>query len=388
MFLRNLAVALASLLPLYGHAAANLNSIKQAVDSAVIPSIAEFDVPGMAVAVTVDGNARFFNYGVASRIDQTAVHELTLFELGSVSKTFTAMLAAQAIDQGRLSLSDHPGKFLPSLRGHPIDKATMLHLGTYSAGGLPLQLPEDVRDEVQLMHYYQQWQPVAEPGMLRAYSNSSLGLLGRVAALAFEQNFSELMQDQLFLQLGLRNTYVHVPASAMSNYAWGYGASNQPGRVNDDQMLASETYGVKSSSADMIRFVQLNIDATMVDASLRRAIDGTHIGYLKSGVLVQGLGWEQYSWPTSLERLLSGNSASMIWQGNPSQIIDAPQLPTDPTLFNKTGSTSNFGAYVAFVPARKIGVVLLANRNYPISERIKAGHAILVDLEKLSTSKR
>jgi beta-lactamase class C len=99
----------------------------------------------------------FFNYGLASREDKTPVNERTLFELGSVSKTFTATLAAQAIDQGKLSLADHPGKFLPALKGHAIDRATMLHLGTYSAGGLPLQLPDEVKDDVQLVHYYQHW---------------------------------------------------------------------------------------------------------------------------------------------------------------------------------------------------------------------------------------
>lgn len=386
MLMRHVAIAIASLLPLYGHAVANSEQVKKAVDAAVLPVMAEFDVPGMAIAVTIDGKAQFFNYGVASRREQTAVHELTLFELGSVSKTFTATLAAQVIEQGELSLNDHPGKFFPSLRGHPIDQATVLHLGTYSAGGLPLQLPDEVTDDVQLMYYYQQWKPAAEPGKLREYSNPSLGLFGRVVAQALKQNFSDAMQNQLFPQLGLHNTFMHVPESAMPNYAWGYGAANQPGRVHEDQMLASETYGIKSSSADMIRFVQLNIDATMLEGSLRRAIEGTHIAYLKSGVLLQGLGWEQYSWPTSQELLLSGNSANMILQGNPAQIIASPQPPTGPTLFNKTGSTSNFGAYVAFVPDQKIGVVLLANRNYPIPARIKAGHAILTELEKLSVS--
>ncbi|MDB5908860.1 MAG: ampC, partial [Massilia sp.] len=75
--------------------------------------MAEHDVPGMAVAVTVNGQSYFFNSGVASREKNTAVSENTVFELGSVSKTFAATLATYAQGQGILSLDDHPGKYLP-----------------------------------------------------------------------------------------------------------------------------------------------------------------------------------------------------------------------------------------------------------------------------------
>jgi len=95
---------------------------------------------------------------------------------------------------------------------------------------------------------------------------------------------------------------------------------------------------------------------------------------------VQGLGWEQYAYPVTLEHLLAGNSEAMIFESNPAKKLPAPTMAPSATLFDKTGSTRGFGAYVAFVPGKKIGIVMLANKNYPIAARVKAAHAILDQL--------
>ena len=91
--------------------------LRHDVDSVIRPLMAQYDIPGMAVAVIVNGQPTVFNYGVASREANIPVSDATLFELGSVSKTFTATLAAYAQVLGKLSLNDHPGQYMPQLRG-------------------------------------------------------------------------------------------------------------------------------------------------------------------------------------------------------------------------------------------------------------------------------
>jgi beta-lactamase class C len=113
---------------------------------------------------------------------------------------------------------------------------------------------------------------------------------------------------------------------------------------------------------------------------MRRTIEGTQIGYFKIGEMVQGLGWEQYPYPIALDRLLAGNSATMAMEVNAATELTPPLVPSEPRLFNKTGSTGGFGAYVAFVPEANVGVVMLANKNYPNPARVTAGHAILAEL--------
>ena len=130
----------------------------------------------------------------------------------------------------------------------------------------------------------------------------------------------------------------------------------------------------------MIRFVQANIDPRGLAAPMRDAVDCTHVGRFRIGDTVQGLGWEQYRAPVSLPVLLAGNSTKMSGEPNPATRLQPPQAPPGGTLFNKTGATRGFGTYVLFVPEYRVGIVMLANKNYPISARVEAAYAILGQL--------
>jgi beta-lactamase class C len=90
--------------------------VKEIVDQQFKPLLDQYKIPGLAVGVTLDGKHYFINYGLASKSNQQPVSNNTLFELGSVSKTFNATLAGYAQAKGQLLLSDHPAKYFPELK--------------------------------------------------------------------------------------------------------------------------------------------------------------------------------------------------------------------------------------------------------------------------------
>jgi beta-lactamase class C len=96
--------------------------------------------------------------------------------------------------------------------------------------------------------------------------------------------------------------------------------------------------------------------------------------------MTQDLIWEQYPYPVELDTLLAGNSAKIIFEANPASQLDPPSQPRDDVLVNKTGSTNGFATYVAFVPGEQVGIVLLANKSYPIDVRVTVAYKILMGL--------
>lgn len=355
--------------------------IEALVKATVEPVMQQQQIPGVAIAITVNGQPHYFNYGVASKENGKAVTENTLFEIGSVSKTFTATLAAYAQATGKLSLSDNASQVLPALRGSAFDSISVLQLGTYTAGGLPLQFPDEADHQGKMLGYFKQWKPTYAAGTHRQYSNPSLGLFGYLAAQSMGAPFDELMEKTLLPKLGLKHSYLRVPQDQMGLYAQGYNKDDKPVRVGPGA-LDSEAYGVKTSAVDLLRYVEANMNPASLEKPLQQAIASTHTGYYRIGEMTQGLGWEFYNYPVTRDTLLTGNSSQMAMEAHEVQPLNPPQPQRDTVLINKTGSTGGFGAYVAFIPAKDIGIVILANKNYPNPERIKIAHKILSALTK------
>lgn len=366
--------------------AAAQDGLKDAVDSTIEPLMQKYAIPGMAIAVTVNGESRFYNYGVASKDTRQPVTNTTLFEIGSFSKTFTATLASYAQVNGELSLTDSASKYLPALRGSSFDNISLINLGTHTAGGLPLQVPDAIQNTDQLMDYFKHWKPAHAAGTYRKYSNLSIGMLGMIAAGSMHMTFQDALEKKLFPELGMTHSYVKVPPEQMKDYAQGYTTKDVPVRVNPG-VLDYETYGVKSGSADLIRFIEANMDASKLSGKLQRAVMDTHTGYFKASEFTQDLIWEQYAYPVELKRLLAGNAATVILDEAAASKLNPPLAPQADVLINKTGSTNGFSSYAAFVPAKKIGIVILANKSYPIEQRVTAAYQILNQLSGQAAAK-
>lgn len=357
-------------------------NMQKIVDNTIKPLMLKENIPGMAVAITQGGKSWVFNYGVISKESQKPVTNDTLFELGSISKTFTATLATWAQANNLLSLSDPVEKYLPALKNTQFGKVPLFHLATHTAGGLPLQVPNDLKTEAQLIAYFKQWEPKYAMGTHRTYANPSIGTLGLITAKMMGRDFSGVIEQRLFPALGIKNSFIAVPQQKIENYAQGYTNDDQPIRLASG-LLAAEAYGVKATAGDMIRFVEANMGLYKLDEKLQKALMETHTGYFKVGTMTQDLIWEQYVYPVQLKTLLEGNSKEAIFNAMPVTPINPPLKPQQNVWMNKTGSTNGFSAYVAFIPQKKLGIVILANKSFGIPERINIAHQILTSLNSV-----
>ncbi len=355
-------------------------AFQEMVDRVFQPVIREYDIPGLAVGVTINGSEFYYTYGEASRETKAPVTSDTIFELGSVSKIFNVTLATLAEQRGLLSMDQPVSTYLPELKGSAFDKITLVNLATHTSGGLPLQVPDSVTDDAELMTYLKSWKPAYKAGTMRSYSNVSIGLLGRISGERFGGTYRRAAEGELFPALGLKSTFIAVPPDVMDRYAFGYSKANKPVRVGPG-VLDDEAYGIKATARDMVHLLELNLRPDALAPEFKAAIEKTHMGYFDTAHCTQDMVWEQYAWPVALKKLLDGNSTKMSLESQPVKQRAKPLAPQSAVLMNKTGSTNGFGAYVVLVPKAHIGLTVLANRNYPNPVRAEAGLKLIQALE-------
>lgn len=354
--------------------------LAEVVERTVTPLMNAQAIPGMAVAVIYQGQPHYFTFGKADVAANKPVTPQTLFELGSISKTFTGVLGGDAIARGEIALGDPVAKYWPELTGKQWQGIRMLDLATYTAGGLPLQVPDEVTDTASLLRFYQNWQPQWKPGTTRLYANASIGLFGALAVKPSGMSYEQAMTTRVFKPLKLDHTWVNVPKAEEAHYAWGYREGKavhvSPG------MLDAEAYGVKTNVKDMASWVIANMKPDSLQApSLKQGIALAQSRYWRVGAMYQGLGWEMLNWPVDAKTVVGGSDNKVALAPLPVAEVNPPAPPVKASWVHKTGSTGGFGSYVAFIPEKQLGIVMLANKSYPNPARVEAAYRILDALQ-------
>mgnify|MGYP000148725704 CR=1 FL=1 len=275
---------LATALPAQGWA----TDWKPQVERLVAPAVESGVVVGMAIGVIANGQTQTFGFGKASAASPQPPDETTLFEIGSVTKVFTALALADMARQGLLSLDDPVGKWLPPRVQVPSrdgKEITLAHLATH-ASGLPrlgrileaqaIRNPLNPYVEFSIDDLYATLgsaRLASVPGMKYAYSNLGVGLLGHVLARRAETSYEELIQRRICQPLGMRQTRVTLPDAWKSRLAEGHDIDGNPLPPWDIVTLAG-CGGLRSNVRDLVRFVQANLG--LLSSPLDDAIQTTH----------------------------------------------------------------------------------------------------------------
>ncbi len=288
--------------------------------------------PGGVAAAYIDANGVLFvQAGQFSAADPRPVTPDTLFEIGSVTKTFTALLLADAVQAGKVTVDTPVGPpFAPSA-------VTPLQLATHTSGLPPLPTdfllgdPENPYASVKLADLVKSFDAVAA-GLKPApstYSNFGFAVLGHSVAGAWGQPYAELLSSRVLQPLGLRDTQPAWRAADRARLAPPHSPTG-PGH-NWDLGAFAPAGSITSSTRDLARYVQANLG--LVQTPLAAALADTHRPRVPSGSPTGkvGLAWQ----------IEQRGAATVIWHN---------------------GATGGYHSFVAFDLAAKTGVVVLSNQ--------------------------
>ena len=294
---------------------------------------------GIAVGVLENGKRRFVSYGSAGP-RRAPLDEHTIFEIGSISKTFTALLLASAVERGEVQLDEPVARLLPkgttvpSYEGRQI---TLVDLSTHHSGlpRLPGNFapanPDDPYadyDAKKLYAFLSSYQLPRAPGDSAEYSNLAVGLLGHALTLkAGAPSWGALVESRITRPLGMRETFVDVPAALRARVSAGHDPrmDSVPAWHLD---ALSGAGALRSTANDMLTYLAAEMDT--LHGPLARAVATGRKPRAAFGRDSIALAWLVHD---------LGNTRS--WWHN--------------------GGTGGFRSFAAFDPTRGVAVVVLSN---------------------------
>ena len=334
-------LALVAVLALFSVGVARAGTLASADDMRSVLATYVAAYPKAAVAAgVVDGTnvSTYFTSG------PTAVDENTVFQIGSVTKTFTGTLLAQMVLAHEVALDDPIAKYLPagvtapSFEGKPI---TLLTLAEQTSG-LP-RLPANL-SPADWANPYAEYTPAAmyaflshykltrAPGAQYEYSNYGVTLLGQLLANGAGKPYAQLIEERILRPLGMTHTTVTGTAQSRASLVAGYSLGGTPKRPWDFGTLGAAG-SIESSLHDMLIYLKANLAAPEGPLGPAMALA------------------QQPRMPVGLNGILR---IGLLWQSNVKSGI---------TFHN--GEAGGFRAWIGYDRATHQGVVVLGNITSP-----------------------
>jgi D-alanyl-D-alanine-carboxypeptidase/D-alanyl-D-alanine-endopeptidase len=313
----------------------------EAIADLVRPYVEKRQARGIVVGlIEPDGKRRVLTFGEAGE-GARPLAESSVFEIGSITKTFTGTVLADMVRRGEVKLDDPIAKYLPaevrvpSRNGRQI---TLLDLATHTSGLPRLPTGYEPADPdnpyaqfgpEQLYAFLSCYELEREPGAKFEYSNLGMGLLGHaLARAAGADSFQTLVTDRVLRPLGMSMT-AYGRAGTLA--PWMTRGHNQQGEVAPyfDVAVLAGGGGLNSNVTDLMTYLEANTGepTSPLERAMRDAHRGHHIP--RPGMQV-GLGW-------------------MTMTRGPLNLVGL------------SGGTAGYSSFIAFDPGTRAGVVVLAN---------------------------
>lgn len=315
--------------------------LKSSVDQLVQPLVDSGSVVGLVVGLNREGKTAAWGYGKVAHDSDQAPDGRTVFEIGSVTKVFTALALADMAQEGLVRLDTPVSMLLPETVRIPTRddrEITLADLATHTSG-LP-RVPDNILGQFaknpenpwaaytveELYDGLARARLASTPGQHCAYSNFGMGLLGHALARRAGVGYEELIQERICKPLGMHDTRITLSESLRARFAQAHDADGRPVPAWDLPTLAGAG-ALRSTAEDLLRFVSANLG--LYPSRLATAIEATHV---------------------PRHPINDARSIALGWQLTPKERI-----------VWHNGQTGGFHSFVAFETDRKIGVVLLSN---------------------------
>jgi CubicO group peptidase (beta-lactamase class C family) len=296
---------------------------------------------GIVVGLVDDSGTRIISYGKPSRDSDQTVNGDSVFEIGSVTKVFTATLLANMVERGEVSLDDPISKYLPKTVKAPTrdgKEITLLDLSTQTSGlpRLPGNLaPKDPRNPYadysveQLYAFLSGYALTREIGSKYEYSNLGVGLLGHILSLRAGKDYETLVWTRIAQPLKMNSTRIKLTSEMQTRLATGHDVALQP-VPNWDLPTLAGAGALRSTANDMLKFVAANLG--LQKSPLLKAMQMTHQSRHDTGTpdLEIGLNWH----------ILKKFDSVMVWHN---------------------GGTGGYHSFIGFDQRQRRGVVVLSN---------------------------